>query len=87
MLPTDRTFGDTDPAAEQLQFEIWREISVEQRLRLVGELCDSTRHLAAVGIRLLYPDASDSEVMMRLAETWLDRETMIRCYGWDPREH
>ena len=87
MLPTDRTFGDTDPAAEQLQFEIWRQMAAEKRLRLVGELCDSTRHFAAVGIRLRYPDASETEVRMRLAETWLDRETMMRCYGWDPLEH
>ncbi len=78
---------DTHPEARDLQFELLRRMSHEQRLHLVGDLCDSVRHLTAMGIRARFPNAEESEVKMRLASTWLDRETMIRCYGWDPLEH
>ena len=30
------------------------------------------------------PHASEHEVLLRLAALHLDRETMIRAYGWDP---
>jgi hypothetical protein len=78
---------DTAPEISDLQFELWRQMSSEKKIRLFGELCDSVRHLARMGIRQRYPDATAEEVRLRLASTWLDRETMIRCYGWDPLEH
>ena len=79
--------SDTAVGAENRQFAIWRGMSDEEKLRLLGELCDSVRYLAEIGLRDRYPDASDREIRMRLFSTWLDRQTMIRCYDWDPLEH
>ncbi len=62
-------------------------MSDAEKLHLMGELCDSVRYLAEVGVRERHPDASDDEIRMRLFSTWLDRPTMIQCYGWDPVEH
>ncbi len=62
-------------------------MSVAEKLELFGELCESVRHLTEMGLRTRHPDASDEEIRMRLFSTWLDRDTMVRCYGWDPREH
>ena len=79
--------SDTDAAAEELQLRLWHEKSFAERFRLLGELCESTRYLARVGLRKRYPEADEHGIRMRLAAMSLDRETMLRCYGWDPLEH
>ncbi len=79
--------SDTDIASERRQLAIWRTMSDAEKLRLTGELCDSVRYLAEIGVRDRHPNASDDEIRMRLFSTWLDRPTMIRCYGRDPLEH
>jgi len=35
-------------------------------------------------IRLQHPDASERKILLRAAARRLDRETLIRVYGWDP---
>lgn len=37
-----------------------------------------------MGVRRLYPDADDAEVLRRVAARHLPRELVIRAYGWDP---
>jgi len=32
----------------------------------------------------MHPEASDHEVLLRVAARHLPRELMIRAYGWDP---
>ncbi len=78
---------DTTEEVDRRQFELWREMPDWRKLHLFGELCDTARALAEAGLRERHPHASDQEIRMRLAATWLDRATMIRFYGWDPVEH
>ena len=40
--------------------------------------------LYEMGVRRMYPEASDREVLLRVAARHLPRELMIRAYGWDP---
>ena len=75
---------DTHPDAERVQFDIWRRMTSEQKLDIVFSLMAATRRQAELGIRERHPDASDREVQLRLFSTWLDRDTMIRAYGFDP---
>jgi hypothetical protein len=35
----------------------------------------------------MYPRAGEREVFLRVAARRLDRETMLRVYGWDPDLH
>jgi hypothetical protein len=35
----------------------------------------------------MYPQASEREVFLRVAARRLDRDSMIRAYGWDPALH
>jgi len=42
--------------------------------------------LALSGIRRRYPAASDKECELRLAALWLDRETMVKAFHWDPEK-
>ena len=65
----------------------YRRMTPAQKLARVAALTDATRQLAAIGIRERFPHASDREVALRLAAMRLTRETMIRVFGWDPREH
>ncbi len=78
---------DTTPSAEREQFAILRAMRPDEKLRLMGELCASARYWTTLGLRRRYPNADDSEIRMRLFSTWLPRETMLRCYAWDPGEH
>ncbi len=36
------------------------------------------------GLRRRYPEADGRELLRRYAALVLDRETVIRVYGWDP---
>ena len=43
------------------------------------------QQMAAMRIQAQYgPDLSERELRLRLAALWLDRETMIEAFGWDP---
>lgn len=78
---------DTSEQADRLQFELWRRMSLQQRIELFRDINDSVQEMALIGIQHRYPDASEEERFLRLAATRLDRETMIRVYAWDPEEH
>ena len=39
-----------------------------------------------MGVRRLYPNASDHQVLLRVAARHLPRDLMIRAYGWDPED-
>jgi hypothetical protein len=56
-----------------------------EKARIVADLNRAVRELAASRIRSRYgPDLPERELRLRLAALWLDRETMIRAFGWDP---
>jgi len=55
-----------------------------EKLRLVEQLVLASEELALVGIRERQPGASERELELRLAALRLDREAMIRLFGWDP---
>jgi len=40
--------------------------------------------LVEKSVRREFPDAGEREVFLRTAARHLDRETMIRVYGWNP---
>jgi len=62
-------------------------MSPAEKLQRVAELNAAVLELAAAGIRRRHGAVADRELRLRLAALWLDRETMVRAFGWDPREH
>ncbi len=58
-----------------------------ERLARMFELCAFHDGLQYASVRKMYPDASEREVFLRVAARRLDRDTMIRVYGWDPELH
>lgn len=69
---------------EALMIDLIRKQSSQQRAEKVLQLNNRARAMHLVGIRLRHPDANENEVRMRLASLWLDRETMVRLFAWDP---
>jgi len=76
---------DTSPEAEAFYIEGLRRMSGEERLLRAFRMGEAVRALAAARIRAQYgPDLSERELLLRLGALWIDRETMIRVFDWDP---
>ena len=80
-------FSDTDPKALQVFLDIHRRMPAARKVAMVFEMTEMVLGAAKAGVRMQYPDADEREVFLRATARRLDRETMIRVYGWDPLEH
>lgn len=80
-------FSDTDPKALEVFLDIHRKMPVGRKIKMVFEMTEMVLAAAKAGVRLQYPDADEREVFLRATARRLDRETMIRAYGWDPLDH
>jgi HEPN domain-containing protein len=67
-----------------MMIEIWRRATYEQKLQKVLTIGRSVNELVRAYLRTQYPDATPREIELRLAARNLDRETMIKAFGWDP---
>jgi hypothetical protein len=75
---------DTPPHIQELLIEGYRRMSPQQKLKRVDELTKAVQQFALARIRRQYGDISEREQKLRLASLWLDRETMIKVFDWDP---
>lgn len=76
---------DTPPEVRAMMIEGYRRMSPAEKLQRVVDLNRAVESLARARIRERYgPDLSAREEDLRLASLYLDRETMIRAFGWDP---
>lgn len=76
---------DTTPEAQQVQFELTRQLPGWKRLTLAFDLTQAMRELVLGDIRRRHPDASDVEIRKRFIARVLPREDVIRAYGFDPK--
>ncbi len=79
--------SDTSPEVERMMIEIWRRATPEQKLQKVLSIGRSINEMVRAFLRTQYPDATPREIELRLASRNLDRETMIKVFGWDPEVH
>ena len=76
---------DTPPEIEAILVERYRQMTPMEKLHQVFELNRMAQQMAAMRIEAQYgPNLSERELRLRLAALWLDRETMIAAFGWDP---
>ena len=80
-------YEDTDPEALQVFIELHRKMTPGQHLAQIFELVEFGEGLQRSSVKAMYPDADEREVFLRVAARRLDRETMIKVYGWDPEAH
>lgn len=78
--------SDTPQQIQQIVIEGYRRMSPEEKLRQVGQLTQSIQALARARIREQYGDIPEREQRLRLAALWLDKETMIRVFNWNPNQ-
>jgi hypothetical protein len=87
MMPEFDWYRDTDPRALQVFLDLQRKMTVSEKFETIFGMMEMLWNLSEAGVRSIYPQADDREVFLRTAARRLDRETMIRVYGWDPRAH
>ena len=80
-------FSDTDPRALEVFLSRHRRMTLSEKITRVFELSDLILRAAKAGVRQMYPDADEREVFLRATARRLDRETMIKVYGWGPELH
>ena len=76
---------DTSPSIQKILIAGYRQMSPQQKLKRVSELTKAVQQLALARIRKQYGACSEREQHLRLAALWLDRDTMIRVFHWDPQ--
>jgi hypothetical protein len=84
---TAKGISDTSPEADELIFQLWRRATPAQKLRKIFGIGKMINELVRGELRKRYPDAPPREIELRLASRNLDRQTMIRAFGWDPELH
>jgi hypothetical protein len=75
---------DTLQHIANVQIEGYRKMTPEEKLKRVSELNKAVQQLALSRIRKQYGDVPERELRLRLAALWLERETMLRVFDWDP---
>jgi hypothetical protein len=80
-------YSDTDPKAMEVWLDLQRRMPAGQKLMAVLAASHLVLRMYEAGVRLQYPEADDREIFLRVAARHLDRDLMIRAYGWDPDLH
>lgn len=76
--------SDTPRHIQEILTAGYRRMSPQKKLKRVSELTKAVQQLALARIRRQYGKLSEREQRLRLASLWLDRETMIKVFNWDP---
>lgn len=71
---------DTTPEVQSVVTRKLRAMTATQKLDLAIAMSRATRELAVAGIRLRHPEASDREVLLRLAIVLHGRELASAAY-------
>jgi hypothetical protein len=77
---------DTEPEIDRLLLEGYRRMTPAEKLERVVDLNRTAEAMATLRLERTYGPLDERERELRLAALRLDRETMIRVFGWDPAE-
>jgi hypothetical protein len=78
--PSGALSADTTRHAERLQVMAWRSMFSVQRAQLVAGAARTVRGIALAGLRQRHPDASEPEIVARLALLTLGPSLAHRAY-------
>lgn len=78
--------NDTPSRIQNVLIAGYRRMTPQQKLQRVNELNKAIQQLALVRIKEQYGNIPEREQRLRLAALWLDRETMVRVFNWDPQK-
>jgi hypothetical protein len=77
---------DTNPIIEEMMINGYRSMTPAEKLSLSWAMTKAVRKLATARIKKQHIGISDRELQLRLASLWLDRDTMVKAFGWDPEK-
>jgi hypothetical protein len=77
-------YEDTDPKALEVLIQVHQDMAPGEAIAKIFELNEFQESLQRASVQSMYPLADEREIFLRVAARRLDRETMIRAYGWDP---
>jgi len=83
-MPVSTRWSDTTPEAMEVFVALHRRMPASEKAARVLELTDMLYRLSLSDVRRLHPAASEREVFLRMVARRLDRELMLRAYGWHP---
>ena len=78
--------NDTHAAIDKIVIEGYRKMTSWEKMKRVNELNKAVQQLALSRIRKQYGEIPEHEQKLRLASLWIDRNTMIRVFDWDPQK-
>lgn len=73
--------SDTSPEITRLQLALMRDAPAWRKLELAGQMFESMKLLALVGLRQRHPQADEQELRRRLADLLLGAQLAGRAYG------
>jgi hypothetical protein len=74
-------FTDTDPRAMEVWLDVQRRMPPGEKIAAVLDASRLLLQMYEMGVRASHPEASDREVLLRVAARHLSPEEMIRAYG------
>ncbi len=78
--------SDTPAHIQKILIQGYRRMTPAQKLAQVREMTHAVQQMALARIREQYGELPEREQRLRLAALWLDRETMMRVFQWDPEK-
>jgi hypothetical protein len=85
-MPPEAWYSDTDPKALEVFIGLQRKMTASEKVNAVFEMNELVWRMAESAERQRHPSADNREIFLRLAARHLDKETMLRVYGWYPPE-
>ncbi|MBV9769162.1 MAG: hypothetical protein JOZ32_06305 [Bryobacterales bacterium] len=77
-------YSDTYPKAFEVFLSRQRAMTPGEKIQAVFQQNELLQSMAEARERQLHPEAGDREIFLRVVAHRLDRETMLRVYGWHP---
>jgi hypothetical protein len=79
-------YSDTDPKALEVFLDLQRKMTPGEKIAGVFQMNELLWRMAEAHERRLHSQADDREIFLRLAARHLDKDTMLRVYGWCPHD-
>ena len=77
---------DTSAKVERILIEAYQRMSPQEKMSKIAHMSQACTDLAIMGIRQRHPHADEQEIRLRLGALRLERETMIKAFGCDPKK-
>jgi len=78
--------SNTPTHIDKIVIEGYRNMTSWEKMKRVSELNKAVQQLTLSRIRKRYGEITEQEQKLRLASLWMDRDTMIRVFDWDPKK-